>query len=456
MVIEIKDIAGVYGSLNELKSSTTLVGDRRLTKPTQALALALEQMYVPDCLANSSNQFRGLVLNSMPSTFPRRWSKDSYYESAAVEEANSPYTPTGEGLYYYYKVYIPELEPRYLNFDDKASLPKAIMTMAEVYMSSDLVQSGMNKRISPGTLVVVQYEDVASVSNPEIIKIGPLLFSVDITGMTPDSEFPFGRPATTLGLVGATGDHNGPGGTALTGPNSTSQQTNAMIAASINTQEPQLTPDAVLKCAAAYDSNNAIPNKSRNDPKIATLHHEFQPYCKCFIQRCHEKDISISLNSTLRSNDWQLQHRRWYIEGDSRQTIMCASAWGEKTTHTTNIRRGSSGRLTGPRKGSFHMVGWAFDFNPTIPMPDGSRKALLNSSAMSLWVNSGIAQIARDIDVRWGGAFNDAIHMGGGPVLSKATNGSLKKGYQVLKAAKKQGVQPNQIDFSSYQTGSAS
>jgi hypothetical protein len=446
-VIDVESLANTYGAMNVLTAGDlTPVASRRGTKPSEAWRQALSEIYTPDSL-RGINQFRGLVLFSEPSAWPRRNNKDSYFESNAVWEANSPYEKTAKGLYYNYKVWVPEMDPRTLNFKDKKSLKKRILTLDDCGMSVDLVQQGMQKRISPGTQVTVRYGNKSRVADMEIVNLGPLLFSVDITGVTPDSKFPFGRPPALYSTLGRDGDHLTPLG-----------GSNLGSASRANLKPAKYTPDAIKQCAAVYDSNTAIGGKYRkhNDGKISLLHNEFQPYCKCFIAKAHERNIVIRLNSTQRSNAWQLEHRRWYVEGDSRQTIIAAAAWGPTKTYTTKIVRGKSGLLTGPNKGSYHLVGWAFDFSPVIPMAGGTTKMLRNSDAKSLWLNSGIDKLAADAGVNWGGSFNDQIHNGGRSALQATTNKSMKNALDVFHAANKAGVEPNQLDFTSYMTPSES
>jgi hypothetical protein len=444
MTIDIKDLDSVYGAMNDLDSGdVTPVADRRDTSPTSALLRTVESIYTPDSLRNK-NQFRGLLLFSKPSTFPLRESKDSYFEAIAVSEANSPYQTLGSSHYYYYYVLIPEIDPRVIDFDDQASIAKRMSTFDLVGMSPELVQQGQNKRITPGTQVTVQFENMEKLKNPVITNIGPLLFSFDITGLTPDKDFPYGRTPTLVGMVGHDGDHLDPKG-----------NTGMTSAAHAHLAEPKHTPEDIKKCADKYDSDSLIGGRyrQRNDIKISLLNPEAQPFCKCFIARCHEQKITISLTSTTRTIAWQTQHRRWYVEGDSRQSIVCSKAWGDPKTSTTNIVRGSNGVITWKWGGSWHQAGFAWDFNPTITLPDGTTKRLSNNSASNLWDTSGIGEICKGLGVYWGGGgptgkdINDQIHIDHRNLVKKLSNGKLTKGYEVMYAERKQGVAQGGLDF---------
>ena len=444
MAVDIQDIDGVYGSMNEVQvGDQAPIGDRRSTSSTAALQSAIESIYTPDSLRNK-NQFRGILLFSKPSKFPIRSSKDAYFEALAVEEANSPYQALGTSHYYYYYVLIPEIEPRVINFDDKETIPKRLATFDLVYMSPALVQAGQNRRITPGTQVTVQFENMKRLKNPVITNIGPLLFNFDITGLVPSDKFPFGRAPTLSGMVGHDGDHLDPLG-----------NSNATSAAHAHLAAAKHSPADIEECAQKYDADSTIGGKYRaaNDKKILLLNPEAQPYCKCFVVRCHNEKITIRLNSTTRSTAWQTQHRRWYIEGSSKQTIFCAKAYGDPGAKTTNIVRGGSGTISWKFGGSWHQGGFAWDFNPTITMPDGKTKMLRNSSASNLWDTSGIGEIAKGLGMYWGGGgptgkdINDQIHIGGQSIVKRLSHGKLNKGYKVLKAEQEQGVSNGGLDF---------
>ena len=441
MTIDIKDINGVYGAMNPLDSGyITPTADRRDTSPTSALLKVIEDIYTPDALRNK-NQFRGLLLFSKASTFPLRSSTDAYYESLAISEANSPYQALGSTHYYYYYVLIPEIEPRPIDFDDQASIPKRLSTFDLVYMSTALIQEGQNKRITPGTQVTVQFENMERLKNPIITNIGPLLFSFDITGLTPDKDFPYGRAPSLVGMVGRDGDHLDPKG-----------NSGIYSAAHAHLAEPKHTPADIKECSDKYDKDSTIGGRYRktNDTKIMLLNPEAQPFCKCFIVRCHEQKITIKLNSTTRTIQWQTDHRRWYVEGSTKQTIFCAKAWGDPSVKTTTIRRGNSGVISWKYGGSWHQAGFAWDFNPTITLPDGTTKMLRNNSATDLWDNSGIGEITKSLGLYWGRNIDDQIHIGGQSIVKRLSDGKLNKGYKVMYAEKEQGAPQAGLDFNKW------
>ena len=320
-------------------------------------------------------------------------------------------------------------------------------------MSPELVQAGQNKRITPGTQVTVQFENMERLKNPIVTNIGPLLFNFDITGLVPTDQFPYGRTPTLTGLVGRDGDHLDPKG-----------NSNATYAAMAHLAKAQHSPADIRECADKYDADPSFGgnNRAANDKKIILLNPEAQPYCKCFIVRCHEQKITIQLNSTTRSAQWQAQHRRWYVEGDSRQTILCGKAQGDPGETTTKIVRGSDGTISWKFGAGWHTVGFAWDFNPTITKPDGTRETLRNSSASNLWDTSGIGEICKGLGLYWGGGgptgrdIDDQIHVGAQSVVKRLTDGKLNKGYKVFLAEEKQGVSQAGLDFQKWKADNPS
>jgi len=462
VAIEVGDVNGVYGSMNDLSAGDQAYqADRRDTASTSALQNVIAGIYTPDSLQDK-NEFRGLLLFSKPSKFPIRTSKDAYFEALAVEEANSPYQALGTSHYYYYYVLIPELEPRKIDFNDKESIPKRLATFDLVYMSPELVQAGQNRRITPGTQVTVRFGNMERLQDPVITNIGPLLFNFDITGLVPSDKFPFGRAPTLSGMVGHDGDHLDPKG-----------NSNATYAVHAHLAEPKHTPADIKACSDKYDADPSYGGKhrSRNDKRIALLNPEAQPYCKCFIVRCKEIKIDIMMNSTTRTVKWQRDHRRWYVEGTACptcQTIICGKAYGIKgdpvnpALSTTKIVRGTSGVISWKFGAGWHTVGFAWDFNPTITMPDGKRVRLTNSSASNLWDTCGIGEICQGLGVYWGGGgptgrdINDQIHVGGGPLVKRLSGGKLNKGYKVFAAEKEQGASQGGLDFDKWKAANPS
>jgi len=438
-----QDIDNVYGAMNSLEPDSGPIADRNVTTSTDALLTVISEIYTPNTLKNK-NQFNGIVLYTKPSAFPLRESKDAYWEALAVQEAGSSYEWTGGSLYYYYYVLIPELEPTPIDWDDKESIPKRIATFDLTYMSVELVNAGLNKRITPGTKVTVQFGDTYHLKQPNIIDIGPLIFSFDITGLVSKENFPYGRPASLLGAVGRDGDHVNPRG-----------NSGQMSAANAHLAPAKHTPDDIKKCSDRYDSDTSIGGSARakNDKKILLLHPEAQPYCKCFIVRCHDNKIKISLNSTGRTNEWQMEHRRCWVEGKACQTILCAKGNADPGVSTKNVQRGSNGIIGAPTGGSWHLAGFAWDFNPTITTSDGKKVTLRNASSSTLWDNSGIGEIANSLGLWWGGGgptgedINDQIHVGGGSILKRLTNSGLNAAYKVLHATQKQGRHSTNIDI---------
>lgn len=180
MPITIKDMGEIYGSLNEIEPNVGPSGDRRITSTTDALSRALSDLYTPDALENR-NTFLGIVLISYPTRLPRQGSKQELIHSPTATETESG--AVGNTLYPYYdvyKVYIPELEPIPLNWDEpappkdsrKMSLQQRVMTFDDIIPSNEILQD-MPGPITPGTLVAVQYEDMSSLKNPRIVGVSP-------------------------------------------------------------------------------------------------------------------------------------------------------------------------------------------------------------------------------------------------------------------------------------------
>ena len=114
--LDIGALAVEYGALNDLDiSPSSPTADRRTLLPTTAIATVVGNYYTPDVLKDKG-EFLGVVLASLPSQVPRLASKSEKFEVFAqtVKQAkrNNP-------LFYTYKVFIPELEPRCLEFSEK-------------------------------------------------------------------------------------------------------------------------------------------------------------------------------------------------------------------------------------------------------------------------------------------------------------------------------------------------
>jgi len=220
MALQVKDVTEVYGALNDLGvDPDTPIGDRRLTTPADAIRHVLREHYTPDVLVNK-NHFRGLVLASLPTRFPRRSSKSAYFAAMDVLAGTADSTINPQMMWYYYKVYIPEIDPRCIDLGkeptaDNNLLLQQVLSLDDTFMSIDLIEQGMNKKIATGTLVTVRFEDPKRALAPEIVEIGELIFPYDITGVQGQDKFPFGGDISTLrenspGDFGAPRDNSQP------------------------------------------------------------------------------------------------------------------------------------------------------------------------------------------------------------------------------------------------------
>ena len=163
--------------------------------------------------------------------------------------------------------------------------------------------------------------------------------------------------------------------------------------------------------AKSYDDDGSLPNKEQHAGHLATLHPDFQPVVKSFIYRCwSEKSIQIRLNSAYRSSADQARLRREWIERGKTDP-----------QPTTKI--------------SYHQVGWAIDFNPTL----SNGTTILSKSPQSEWIDSGLVAIATEEGLQWGGYWRsnyDPIHLDWKPGAPMSKN-------TFYSAASAAGVEPN-------------
>lgn len=440
MSIKIQDITETYGALNDLGNDPgTPVGDRRLTTVSHALQRTLEQLYTPDALA-SKNHFKGLVLAALPSRLPRRSSKTAFFEAMDVLAGTSSGRIDPQMVWYYYKVYVPEIDPRCLDLAKRPLSPnllQQVLSLDDTFMSVDLIEQGQNQKIATGTLVTVRYEDPRRATNGEIVELGPLVFPYDITGIQGQNTFPFGNDITTLGAtLPEAADHVGPA-VPRTGVEHAAQVTGDSVSA----------PDEVLECAQNYDNTPeaSARYRGRNDKQIDILHAEFKPYVKCYIYKLHkELGASVSINSTYRSNDWQSDHRYWWLteerkaDGSLLQPVMAATSWNEETQRVPTSRKPNKVWKCN-RCGSWHLVGWAFDHN--VVLSDGTW--LSTASSKVQWTGSKVVKIGRDVGLWWGvtNTLWDPIHWGGQNILKKLDPPfSINGAGGALQFAERQGV----------------
>jgi len=187
MALTVKDIGEIYGSLNEISANPGPSADRRATTTTEALSRALADIYTPDALADKTT-FLGIVLISYPTKLPRQGSKQELLHTPTPIEGKDG--EPGHRLYPYYdvyKVYIPELEPIPLNWDDpnpsdnQMTLQQRVMTFDDIIPSNEILRD-LPGPIPAGTIVAVQYEDLSQLKNPRIVGVngGGPAFDIDL------------------------------------------------------------------------------------------------------------------------------------------------------------------------------------------------------------------------------------------------------------------------------------
>lgn len=203
--LSLRQIAEEYGSLNDLTvSEASPTADRRTLSPTTAIATVIGDYYTPDVLSDK-DEFLGVVLASIPSQVPRLSAKSQQLEvySQTIRQArqNNP-------LFYTYKVFIPELESRCLEFSQKStgkttgtsqplSLAQRVATMQDVSLDVTLFGASAGSRaIQPGTLVKVTYEDLATMKGPKIVAIFKKVFNFTAVGTTKSNENKFNEGQT--------------------------------------------------------------------------------------------------------------------------------------------------------------------------------------------------------------------------------------------------------------------
>ena len=162
------DIFDTYGAFNDLSvGDKTPTAGRRTLSTTEAISAVLEKHYTPDVLGGKS-VFDGVVMATIVSTSPILQS------SQALIEYVSDSSPPDESLYYGYKVYIPEIEPRCINFSDRGAPgsftnAQRVQTLPNATVDTSALDL---KTIAPGTYVKIRFQNYEKLKNPQIIAIG--------------------------------------------------------------------------------------------------------------------------------------------------------------------------------------------------------------------------------------------------------------------------------------------
>jgi hypothetical protein len=201
-----------YGVLNDLRPADGLTGDRRSLTTTDALSAVLEQAYTPDAIG-SKTRFGGIVMATVLSDQPVASVnpiENLEYVSRQLELANDP-SLTNEALYFTYKVYIHETDPRVVIDIDELlkedarklnlqglSLAERISTLPDATLALDANIPNSQIAIEPGTLVEVIYLNEERYLNPQIVNVGSKIFDINFDNSSIKLKHQAGTP-TTLG-----------------------------------------------------------------------------------------------------------------------------------------------------------------------------------------------------------------------------------------------------------------
>tara|TARA_Y100000310_G_C20675941_1_gene813039 strand:+ start:55 stop:1362 length:1308 start_codon:yes stop_codon:yes gene_type:complete len=206
----INEVAQVYGSLNDVGiSSDSPIANRRTIDTTLAVSEIVAQHFTPDVLKDK-DEFLGVVLASIPSKIALLSAKSQQFEA----HSSTFQVPGGKNqvIFYRYKVLIPELESRCLDLNDTIrpqvksygdvgsplSMAQRINSMTDVSLDVSLynTQEGV-RAIQAGTLVKVEFEDLARMKGPKITAVFKKVFDFEATGTKESNAVKFsGRPKT--------------------------------------------------------------------------------------------------------------------------------------------------------------------------------------------------------------------------------------------------------------------
>ena len=194
-------------------------------------------------------------------------------------------------------------------------------------------------------------------------------------------------------------------------------------------REAALTPDKIQELAQNYDADSTLPNKTQHSPFLAEAHPEFVPYLKAFMFKAwSDSQLTIQINSVYRTPTDQ-------------QNLI--DAW--EADPANNVK---------PSTSSYHLLGMAVDFNPTLPNGLQLMKSK-STTPTSAWYNSGVVAAADAVNLEWGGRWSgwyDPIHLDFRNVLvdlglPSATQGAVSKILQFNENAGAASSAPNNVDL---------
>ena len=206
MTVTFKDIVENYGVLNDLSPPDGLSGNRRTLSPTDALSAVLEQAYTPNAMDGKS-EFTGIVMATLPTTQPTFTSfreNIKYLDSLSFNQEESSDL---KELFFTYKVYIPEIDPRNIiepngKTSNGLTFSQRINTLPTAVLAVSDGLSEANQAIVPGTLVDIRFANEKRFLNPKIVRIGGKAFNINYEQGTAAAAFGSNGPITLLGPNG--------------------------------------------------------------------------------------------------------------------------------------------------------------------------------------------------------------------------------------------------------------
>ena len=184
MTVTFQQVADTYGILNDISPPDGLSGDRRTLTPTDALSAVLEQAFSPDALGGKTI-FTGVVMATLPTNEPTFTSFSDSIDYLNSVYFNSGGAPQGVSeLFFVYKVYIPEIDPRQIIISNRKrckglSFSQRVNSLPTAVLAAGEGTSRESQAIIPGTLVDIRFENEKRFLHPKIIRIGGKVFNVN-------------------------------------------------------------------------------------------------------------------------------------------------------------------------------------------------------------------------------------------------------------------------------------
>ena len=180
---------------------------------------------------------------------------------------------------------------------------------------------------------------------------------------------------------------------------------------------PAMVSSEIMDLADNYDADTTIPGHGPSGGQHAShldvMHPDMLPYAKAFLYKAwNDRQITIQINQVYRSPERSAEMIAEYERGE---------------------------REIKPGTRSYHLLGMALDFNPTLQ----TGIELHGWDSPSLWTSSGIVSIGESVNLYWGGRFGtnyDPIHFDFRNIISTSKKNQLMEQSQLLAIA------PNRID----------